>query len=76
MKRVLFVALATLALVALASGCDLGGSHEPSDDGLLTRSPEGDEDEMTAIVGGTLELDPEDAFSSRGSPSSGRQRPR
>lgn len=59
MKRHLFVALATLALVALASGCDLGGSHEQFDDGLLTRSLEGNEDEMTGIVGGTLELDPE-----------------
>lgn len=59
MKRVLFVALATFALIALASGCDLGGSEEPSHDGLLTRSSEGDGGEMTTIVGGFLELDPD-----------------
>ena len=57
--KVLLVAVATFALFALASGCDLSGSEEPSDDGLLTRSPEGDGGEMTAIVGGTLELDPD-----------------
>jgi hypothetical protein len=45
------------ALIALASGCALGGSDEPSGDGLLTRSLEGEEGEMAAIVGGTLELD-------------------
>jgi hypothetical protein len=59
MNRPLLAALATLALLALASGCALGGSEEPSGDGLLTRSPEGEQGEMTGIVGGTLELDPD-----------------
>ncbi len=48
-----------LAAVALSSGCEAGASESPLDDGLLTRSTEGRQDEMTAIVGGTLELDPE-----------------
>jgi len=47
---------ATLVLVALASGCNSGASEGPSRDGLLTRSPEGQED-LTAIVGGVLDLD-------------------
>ncbi len=59
MKQVLLVALATLPLVALASSCALGSSGEPSHDGLLTRSHEGEESEMTALVGGILELDPD-----------------
>ena len=59
MKRVLLIALATIALVGTASGCDFRGSEPSSHDGLLTRSPESNEDEMTAIVGGILELDPE-----------------
>jgi hypothetical protein len=49
----------TFALLAPASGCDLSGSDEPAHDALLTRSPDGDEGEMTAIVGGILELDPD-----------------
>jgi len=56
MKRVLFAALLAFALAGLASGCDLGGSQEPSPDGLLTRSLEGHEAEMSALLRGTLEL--------------------
>lgn len=59
MKRVLLAALLAFALAVVASGCDLRGSQEPPSAGLLTRSLEGAEDEMTAIVGGTLELDAE-----------------
>jgi hypothetical protein len=45
-----------LALLVVA-GCDLSKADSPSR-GLLTRSSETNEGEMTAIVGGTLELDP------------------
>ena len=51
-----------LVLIALASvfatGCDATRSKSPGE-GLLTRSLEGNGVEMTAIVGGTLELDPD-----------------
>lgn len=57
MKRFPFMALATFALIAPASGCDLGGSERPSREGLLTRSPEGPQEDLNAIVGGVLELD-------------------
>ena len=43
----------------MISGCAVGGSQEPSlDDGLLTRSLDGDGAERDAIVGGKLILDP------------------
>lgn len=59
MRWTLFAALLMLALAVLASGCDVGDSQEPSVDGLLTRSLEGDEEEMAALLRGTLELDPD-----------------
>lgn len=59
MKHLLFAALLTVAFAALAGGCDLRGAEEPSRDGLLTRSLDGDEGEMTAILRGTLALDPD-----------------
>lgn len=45
-----------VALLVLA-GCDLSSGDSPSR-GLLTRSSEGTDAEMTGIVGGTLKLDP------------------
>lgn len=54
MKRALVIALATLALT---SGCDLGGTERPTRHGLLTRSPDGPQEDLNAIVGGVLELD-------------------
>ncbi|MBA3376780.1 MAG: hypothetical protein H0U00_13380 [Actinobacteria bacterium] len=50
----LLVVLALLVLV----GCDLS-RPDASSRGLLTRSNQEDQAEMTAIVGGTLELDPD-----------------
>lgn len=48
-----------LAVLAVTSAsCDLGGSQQRSlSDGLVTRSSETGQAEMTAIVGGTLVLD-------------------
>ena len=57
MKPVLLHALPLLALAALAGGCTLGGSEEPSTDGLLTRSVDSDGAEMAALLRGTLEID-------------------
>jgi hypothetical protein len=49
-----------LALGVVALGCGSSGSlREPLESGLLSRSPETAEDEMDAIIGGTLEIDPE-----------------
>jgi len=56
MKQALVIALAAMAL---ACGCDLDASENPSADGFLTRSTEGSKDELNALIRGTLELDPE-----------------
>lgn len=66
MRPIVFTGLLLLTLAALASGCGGGSQAESSDNGesqspnsLLTRSGAENEDEMNAIVGGTLELDPD-----------------
>jgi len=46
------------ATLLLFAGCDLS-TADSSSGGLLTRSTAGNEGEMTAIVGGTFELDPD-----------------
>ena len=52
--------LALLSVVAfLASGCALGGSDRSSGDGLLRRSPDSRGAEMSALLRGTLALEPE-----------------
>jgi len=56
MRHALLVA-ASFALVALASACDLGATGRPTRHGLLTRSPDGPQEDLNAIVGGVLELD-------------------
>lgn len=50
--------IAVALVLSFAVGCSVT-QEESRNDGLLTRSPEGDEAEMTAIVGGTLELEPD-----------------
>ena len=55
MTRILLVFASAIAFAVLAAGCAFGKSTES--DALLTRAPEGSGGEMTAIVGGTLELD-------------------
>src|SRR5690242_1863758 len=54
MTRILLTAAAMFILVSVGGGCSFGGSREPN--GLLTRSSERGQGEMTAIVGGTFQV--------------------
>lgn len=57
MTRNLLVLASLIAFAVVVAGCSAFGNSTASD-GLLTRAPEGSGAEMTAIVGGGLELDP------------------
>lgn len=59
MNHGLFGLLLALAVALSGSGCDLARSDEPADRGLLTRAPESEGAEMSALLRGTLALDPE-----------------